>query len=153
MSEEIRTRELDDPLPYAYHFLGVIAILLAVIYAPFYFGEGNQNDWVQETRTIKETITSPCDYCSIQAEPDASFGYTIRVQYSQMDRARILVYESPTKTLLLPFPMTKFYDSLVYGPYDQTFTMSGCGTTFIAVYSLFTKEGTWMELKPRMMCL
>ena len=151
MSEEIRTQE--DWLPGPYHFLGIIAILLAVIYAPIYFGEGNQNDWVRETRTIKETITSSCDYCLIQAEPDASFGYTIKVQYSQMDRARILVYESPTRTGLLPFPMTKFYDSLVYGPYDQTFTINGCGTTFIAVYSLFTKEGVWMELKPRMVCL
>lgn len=140
----------DGPLV-PYSFLAVIGVLALFIFVPFTTMQTAQSQWHQETGAIKESITKPCEYCTIQAEPDDGMGYTIRVRYDLTGRARVAVYGAPYKTVIT-WPMSKFYDSLVWGPYDETFRVSTCGTVFVAVKSPFG-EGMWQELKPRMVCV
>jgi len=113
-----------------------------------------EKDWIRETDAIKNGITGPCSDCSITAETGGRFGveWVIRVRYANTGRARVLVYESPWKSTFIPNPMTKFYDSLEYGPVDRTFTVGGCGAVFVSVSSVFTREGVWIERQPVVMC-
>lgn len=131
--------------------------LLTVVVAIFTFGvlvQGDfEKDWIHETDAIKNGITGPCDDCSITAETGGQFGaeWVIRVRYANTGRVRVSIYESPWKALL-PVPMTKFYDSLEYGPVDRTFTVGGCGAVFVSVSSVLTREGVWIERQPVVMC-
>jgi len=138
----------------SYVAFGFLAVVLLVVSVPVLFQDSFEKDWTRETGVIKNGITGPCGDCSITAETGGRFGleWVVRVRYANTGRVRVLVYESPWKSAFIPHPMTKFYDSLEYGPVDHSFSVGGCGSVFVAVSSVLTREGVWIERQPVVMC-
>lgn len=129
--------------------LTLIAVVLVGL--PLVYQGAIMDEWTNATETRIAAIKGPAPDIGIEVSGSGST-YTVNVRYDRMNQARVSVYMSPFKPGIFPYPMTRFYDMVEWGPVTHTFTVGGCGEVFVAVNDAFTGEGSWVQLPRRTVC-